>query len=179
MTAQTETSTLTNLDYILYLDKNGCLPENLLGKIGAYAIFNQDKILQYVGYSRDIYLSLKQHLVRQPDRCYWLKVQEIARPSRTVLEEIKQAWIEENGSIPPGNDSEKARWNQPIDAKKSMTEAEKEQYQQSEEIAQIKLLKKIARRVEEEIKEQLKGRGVQMEIRFNPKLKEQGLLDLK
>ena len=66
MTAQTETSTLTNLDYILYLDKNGCLPENLLGKIGAYAIFNQDKILQYVGYSRDIYLSLKQHLVRQP-----------------------------------------------------------------------------------------------------------------
>lgn len=179
MTAQTETSTLTNLDYILYLDENGCLPENLLGKIGAYAIFNQDKILQYVGYSRDIYLSLKQHLVRQPDRCYWLKVQEIARPSRTVLEEIKQAWIEENGSIPPGNDSEKARWNQPIDAKKSMTEAEKEQYQQSEEIAQIKLLKKIARRVEEEIKEQLKGRGVQMEIRFNPKLKEQGLLDLK
>ena len=179
MTAQTETSTLTNLDYILYLDENGCLPENLLGKIGAYAIFNQDKILQYVGYSRDIYLSLKQHLVRQPDRCYWLKVQAIARPSRTVLEEIKQAWIEENGSIPPGNDSEKARWNQPIDAKKSMTEAEKEQYQQSEEIAQIKLLKKIARRVEEEIKEQLKGRGVQMEIRFNPKLKEQGLLDLK
>ncbi len=179
MTAQTETSTLTNLDYILYLDENGCLPENLLGKIGAYAIFNQDKILQYVGYSRDIYLSLKQHLVRQPDRCYWLKVQAITRPSRTVLEEIKQAWIEENGSIPPGNDSEKARWNQPIDAKKSMTEAEKEQYQQSEEIAQIKLLKKIARRVEEEIKEQLKGRGVQMEIRFNPKLKEQGLLDLK
>ena len=179
MTAQTETSTLTNLDYILYLDENGCLPENLLGKIGAYAIFNQDKILQYVGYSRDIYLSLKQHLVRQPDRCYWLKVQEIARPSRTVLEEIKQAWIEENGSIPPGNDSEKARWNQPIDAKKSMTEAEKEQYQQSEELAQIKLLKKIARRVEEEIKEQLQVRGIQMEIRFNPKLKEQGLLDLK
>jgi hypothetical protein len=37
----------------------------------------------------------------------------------------------------------------------------------------------VARRLENEIQSQLKARGVTMEIRFNPKLKEQGLLDLK
>jgi hypothetical protein len=60
-----------------------------------------------------------------------------------------------------------------------MTELEKAQYQQSEESKQIKIRKQVARRVEAQILEQLNDRGVAMEIRFNPKLKEKGLLDLK
>ncbi|HEY9892185.1 MAG TPA: GIY-YIG nuclease family protein, partial [Candidatus Sericytochromatia bacterium] len=56
---------LKDLDYIPYLDDTGNLPEEFQGKIGIYAIFSQDKTLQIVNYSRDIYLSLKQHLVRQ------------------------------------------------------------------------------------------------------------------
>lgn len=60
-----------------------------------------------------------------------------------------------------------------------MTEAEKEDYNQGDEIARTKLLKNIARWVEAEIKEELSARGVKMDIRFNPKLKEQGRLDLK
>ncbi|MER3477484.1 MAG: endonuclease, partial [Leptolyngbya sp. ERB_1_2] len=44
---------------------------------------------------------------------------------------------------------------------------------------QMKALKNIARRVESEIMAQLKARNVQTEMRFNPKLKEEGLLDLK
>ncbi len=42
-----------------------------------------------------------------------------------------------------------------------------------------KLLKNIARRVEAKILEVLKARGLQENIRFNPKLKNSGLLDLK
>jgi len=61
----------------------------------------------------------------------------------------------------------------------AMTEEEKAQYQQSDELGQIKIKKKIARRVEAQIQKQLSDRGVKMEIRFNPKLKEKGLLDLK
>ncbi len=178
MNTPTEIPSLNNLEYIPYLDESGCLAEELQKKIGVYAIFDSDKVLQFVGYSRDIYLSLKQHLVRQPQGCCWLKVQTITRPSRAILEGIRQAWIEENGAIPPGNGADQAKWNQPIDAKQAMTEAEKQEYQKSEELAQIKLLKKVARRVEAEIKEQLKARGVQVEIRFNPKIKEKGLLDL-
>jgi hypothetical protein len=175
----TEISSLNDLEYLPYLDENGCITEEIQGKIGVYAIFDADKILQFIGYSRDIYLSLKQHLIRQPQHCYWLKIQIITRPSRTILEEIRQAWITENGTIPLGNGSTETEWTQPIDAKQIMTESEKNQYQQTDELGQIKLLKKISRRLETEIQEQLTMRGVQMEIRFNPKLKEQGLLDLK
>ena len=179
MTTQSETPTLASLEYIAYLDENGCLSEDTQKKIGVYAIFDRDHQLQFVGYSRDIYLSLKQHLIRKPQACYWLKIQTIDRPSRSILEEIKQAWIRENETIPLGNRAESAIWTQPIDAKPTMTESEKAQYQQSDELGQIKIYKRVARRVEETIKEQLKVRGVSMDIRFNPKIKEQGLLDLK
>ncbi|HEY9709725.1 MAG TPA: GIY-YIG nuclease family protein [Oculatellaceae cyanobacterium] len=179
MTSETEISSLADLDYIPYLDETGNLPENLQVKIGIYAIFDRDKTLQLVNYSRDIYLSLKQHLVRQPKSCYWIKVKTIDRPNRTQLETIRNAWIEENGTTPVGNGSDEVAWNQPIDAKRTMTEEEQEKYQKSDGLMQVKLLKQIARRVEAQILEELKSRGVHTEIRFNPKLKENGLLDLK
>jgi hypothetical protein len=179
MTDNQNLPSLDNLEFINYLDEKGEIPEVYQGKIGVYAIFNQDKILQMVGYSRDIYLSLKQHLVRQPLECYWFKIEMIERPSRTILDNIKQKWIEENGSIPIGNSSQEDLWNKAIDVKPFMTQEEKETYQKEEEIAQIKLLKKVARRIETEVMNNLEERGIKMEIRFNPKLKEQGLLDLK
>lgn len=179
MTSETQIPSITALEYIPYLDDTGNLPEQLSGKIGIYAIFDQEKNLQFVSYSRDIYLSVKQHLVRQPKSCYWLKVQTIDRPNRTMLENIRDAWIAENGVKPVGNDADEAIWTQPIDAKTSMTEEDKQSYEKGDELMQMKLLKNVARRVEAEILEDLKSRGVQTEIRFNPKLKENGLLDLK
>ncbi len=179
MTIQTEIPTLNSLDYLSYLDDHGVINEELQGKIGVYAIFGQDKKLKFVGYSRDIYSSLKQHLVRQLNHCYWLKVQIIDRPNRKILEDIKQNWLTENGDPSLNSEINQALWTQPIDAKPSMTEEEQEIYRQSDELAQIKLLKKIARRVQAEIEDALKQRGIRLDIRFNPKLKEQGLLDLK
>lgn len=176
-----EIQNLASLEFIPYIDAEGKLPEFVQGKIGVCAIFDSEKVLQFVGYSRDIYLSLKQYLVRQPHNCYWLKVQTIDRPNRTILENIRESWIAENGALPTGNGSDAALWNDPIDTKTVMTAAEVASYEGiiADEIAKDKLLKNVARRVENEILLQLKNRGVTEEIRFNPKLKTSGLLDLK
>jgi len=181
MSTQTDIPSLASLTEVNYLDENGKLPTTLSGKIGVYAIFDQAKLLHFVGYSRDVYLSLKQHLVRQPQNCYWLKVQTIEKPNRTILENTMNAWIAENGTTPSGNDIEQTKWTEVIDVKPLMTEEEKANYDKvaGEELAQSKLLKNIARRVEAEILTTLKSRGCQEEIRFNPKLKDSGLLDLK
>lgn len=179
MSTQTKTPPLDSLEYRPYLTADGQINEDVAGKIGVYAIFNGDRSMVYVGYSRDVYLSLKQHLIRQPQHCYWVKIQTIARPSRTILAEIASAWIAENCKTPIGNDTQQRLWTEPIDANPAMTEEEKAQYQQSEESKQIKIRKQVARRVEAQILSQLSDRGVKMEIRFNPKLKEKGLLDLK
>lgn len=177
----TDIPPLANLTAIPYIDETGYLPAQLEGKVGVYAIFAADQTLQYIGYSRDIVLSLRQHLVRQPQQCYWLKVQTIERPNRTLLEQIRAAWIDENGSVPPGNSVDQAAWEQPIDVKAAMTPAEQAQYgdPQLDAVAQQKALKGAARRIEAEILALLEARSLQEPLRFNPKLKDQGLLDLK
>jgi len=172
-------ASLASLEFLPYLNENGETTEQFSGKVGVYAIFDQAQTLKFIGYSRDVAVSLKQHLVRSPEACYWLKVQTIDRPSRTVLEEIREAWIVENGSTPVGNDTDEAIWSQPIDAKLKMTAAEQLAYAATDEMGKIKTLKQVARRVEAEVLAGLESRGVKMAIRFDPKLKEEGLLNLK
>jgi hypothetical protein len=180
MLSHTNTSALDSLEFFPYIGSDGLLPGQFQAKIGIYAIFDQAQVLQYVGYSRDVLLSLKQHLVRMPHACHWVKVLTIAQPNRTFLENTRDIWIEENGVLPPGNGAAAAEWNEPIDVKQRMTADEQGSYQAAiDEVAQVKVLKQVARRVEAEILAILQQRGVQEEIRFNPKLKESGLLDLK
>jgi hypothetical protein len=169
---------LADLDYFSYLTDDGQLIDRFDGKVGVYAIFDQPKTLQLIGYSRDVSLSLKQHLVRQPHRCYWVKVQTIDRPSRTILESIRDAWIAENDQVPPGNGTEAAAWNQAIDAKVQMTAAEQATYANSDDLGRIKTLKQVARRVEAEVTATLAARGFKTAVRFDPKQKEKGLLEL-
>ncbi|MEA5576554.1 GIY-YIG nuclease family protein [Anabaena sp. UHCC 0451] len=181
MTTETNISSLASLEYVAYIDDNGELPAQFLGKIGVYAIFDQAKILQFVGYSRDVYLSFKQHIVRQPEKCYWLKVQTIERPNRTILEQIENTWISENCSLPSGNGENKEKWTNPINSNALMTTEEQTKYENPliDDLDKMKLIKNVARRVESEILAVLESRGLKTPIRFNPKLKEEGLLDLK
>ncbi|MDX2098345.1 MAG: GIY-YIG nuclease family protein [Leptolyngbyaceae cyanobacterium bins.59] len=169
---------LTTLNFLPYIDESGFIPTEVQGKVGIYAIFDADHVLQFIGYSRDVYLSLQQHLVRCPIDCYWFKVQTIDRPNRTILEATRDAWIAENGLLPPGNGPAQAQWTQPIDVRSTMRDEEQIRFAALDEFAQGKLLKQVARRVEEQILATLQARGVKMPLRFNPKLKESGLLDL-
>ena len=179
MLASSDLPSLEGLEFLAYINAEGELPQQLQSQIGIYAIFDESRQLQFVGYSRDIYLSLKQHLVRQPEHCYWVKATTIDRPNRTFLESVQSAWIAENGIVPTGNAAAHPLWLEPIATNYAMTAAESASFEDLDGLAQIKLLKQVARRVEETILAKLQQRGVTTEIRFSPKLKEQGLLDLK
>ncbi len=170
---------LAELDYVPYLNEEGLLTPLFDGKVGVYAIFDRAQTLQFVGYSRDVSLSLKQHLVRQPQQCFWVKGYMIDRPSRTLLEEIRAAWFAENGELPIGNGPDEALWTQPIDAKAQMSANERSALSNCDDLGKVKLLKQVARRVEETVLADLDQRGVKIPIRFDPKQKEEGLLNLK
>jgi hypothetical protein len=183
MTTENRVAGAIDTERVPFLDPEGQLTEGFEGQVGVYAIFDQAEVLQYVGYSRDVALSLKQHLIRQPQGCYWLTVQTIERPNRTQLEQIRDQWIADwtaaTGSPPSGNAETAQLWSQPIDAKAQMTEAEQAAYAASDEPGKIKTLKQVARRVETAVLAALEERGVKIPIRFDPKAKEAGLLDLK
>lgn len=167
------------LAFCPYIEPSGGLNRDLQGKIGIYGIFDDDRQLQYVGYSRNVYGSLLQHLVRCPRACGFYKWWVIAKPSRQVLEQIRGQWLEENPTLPPGNGDRQGQWCDPINIQNDLTPEERAQYEASEITAQEKILKTVARRVEAQLKTQLVQRGFTEEVRFNPKLKAKGLLDLK
>jgi hypothetical protein len=174
------TTPLAHLEFLSYLTEAGeILPEPFEGKVGLYAIFDEAQTLQYVGFSRNVFLSLKQHLTRRPLLCHWVKLQTLDRPNRTLLAQMQADWIAENGATPEGNGEDAAGWEQAIDAKAQITSEEQAAFDAEDEAGRIKVLKNVARRVEAEIKAVLEQRGVTMGLRFDPKLKEQGLLTLK
>ena len=181
MTSDKEIPSLKGLDYIAYIDDNGELPFFLEKKIGIYAIFDKNKIIQFIGYSRDVYFSCKQHLIRQPEKCYWLKVTIIENPNRRFLEEIEKAWINESNWKQIGNEEHKQLWINPINGKELMTQEEEITYKNPliEDIERRKLMKNVARRIEAEILAVLERRGLKTQLWFNPKLKAEAILDLK
>jgi hypothetical protein len=171
---------LNALPLIPYINDEGHLPEQFSGKVGIYAIFDHQQMLQCVGYSRDVLASLKQHLVRCLDQCHWVKVATIDRPSRSILEAIQAQWIDENGAVPEGNGDRHTTWTQPIDATAHTTPDERELLANtSDDLERSKALKCIARRVEADIKARLETRGLRDSIRFDPKMKDRGLLNVK
>ena len=164
---------LTDVPFVPYLDTTGNISADLEGKIGVYAIFDAEKSLQYVGISRDIASSLKLHMVRVPSQCHWLKFVTVTKPSRTVLSEMQTAW---SGDLAVDIEL----WEQPLDCRRLMTDDEKHQLEQAiDEAEQEKVLKNVARRVEKDVLAQLAARGIAFDVRFNPKRKSEGILDIK
>jgi hypothetical protein len=165
---------LADLPLCPYLTEAGLIDPQWQGRIAVYAIFDESSSLRYVGYSRNLGASLLQHLLRQPGACQGLKVHCVERPRREDLEWIAQTWREENPLL-----EEDGSWTQPLDVRPHLSEAESLELVQAEDSQQAKLLKTAARRLEEDCLAALRARGFRGDLRFNPKLKEQGLLDLK
>lgn len=74
-------------------------------KIAAvYAVLDRQQQTQYVGYSRDVRVSLQGHLAQNgEDACAFVRVQAFKFPKRAEMEELRDRWIADLGNIPPGN----------------------------------------------------------------------------
>jgi hypothetical protein len=74
---------------------------------GVYAVFDQQQQAQYIGYSRNVGLSLRGHITDNgPQICAWVRVQTFQFPNRSEMEALRDAWIAETGSVPPGNEGD-------------------------------------------------------------------------
>lgn len=162
-----------------FLTPTGELDKGTEKQIGVYAIFDQSRTLQYVGYSRNIAVSLLQHLVRQPEGCYWFAVFVIERPDRQLLSQIQGHWLASQAELPPGNGQAQSAWGESLNVLEHLTPEEATAIAHCDASDKPKLLKTIARRLEAEQLAKLKARGVTQPIRFDPKLKEQGRLEVK
>ncbi|CAK9211624.1 unnamed protein product [Sphagnum troendelagicum] len=90
------------------------LPRESFKFAGVLAVYDTRQLLQYVGYSRNVVLTLKTLRGRVGmERCCSVRVKlftEASLITRAKLEEEKQRWLDAVGFIPLGNSSEKELW---------------------------------------------------------------------
>ncbi|MDM7327000.1 MAG: GIY-YIG nuclease family protein [Thermosynechococcus sp. Uc] len=171
--------TLAQLPLPFYTDGSGPVAPDRKGAIALDAIFDATGNAQYIGYFRNVRLSLLQHFVHFPHQCDGYKAIALERPDRPWLEMVKQRWIAELGVVPLGNDCDRPQWENAIDLKKQMTAAERPAWANADPPTPSELLKQAAQRVKAAILEQLRQRSLQEPLLFGTKLKESGRLDLK
>mmetsp|Transcript_7662 Transcript_7662/g.23201 ORF Transcript_7662/g.23201 Transcript_7662/m.23201 type:complete len:274 (+) Transcript_7662:34-855(+) len=81
--------------------------------VGAYAIFDETKTLQYIGYSRNVSAKLKFHASVQREACRYFKVFFPENPDDVTpdeLENVLDVWIVQNGKVPRGNTTDRDQW---------------------------------------------------------------------
>jgi hypothetical protein len=100
---------------------------------GVYAVLDSADRTQYVGYSRNVLTSLKGHLVEHgSDVCAAVRVQVFKFPKREEMESVRDAWIAQLETVPPGNAGAGGVWATTVGeiAKAAMSESEQAAYEE-------------------------------------------------
>jgi hypothetical protein len=110
---------------------------------GVYSVLNRDRQTQYIGYSRNVALSLRGHLTQLgKDICSFVRVQSFDFPKRDDMEALQNSWIAGLGTMPPGNEADRELWATTVGAAAiaAMSEAERQAYDEKK----LKLRKAMA-----------------------------------
>lgn len=110
---------------------------------GVYSVLNCDRQTQYIGYSRNVALSLRGHLTQLgQDTCAFVRVQPFDFPKRDDMEALQNDWIAELNVMPPGNAADNELWATTVGAAAiaAMSAAERQAYDEKK----LKLRKAMA-----------------------------------
>ena len=180
---------LTSLPLIPYIDEDGLI-SNSDGAVdtdkssSCFAIYDEEKSVQYIGSTDHLHHMLKVMLARRPDKTYYYKTYHIAKPSRSKINLVLDFWLAEGDGTPPGNSGgeEEDLWEKPLDVKSRFTGqdyADIEELENQGHMSKDMAMKVVTWQFEEEKMEILRSRGVKEDLHFDLSLKGDGVLDLK
>lgn len=110
---------------------------------GVYSVLNCDRQTQYIGYSRNVALSLRGHLTQLGEKiCAFVRVQSFDFPKRDDMEALQNSWIAELDTLPPGNEADNELWASTVGAAAiaAMSPVERQAYDEKK----LKLRKAMA-----------------------------------
>jgi hypothetical protein len=110
---------------------------------GVYAVLDTDRQHQFVGYSRNVSTSLKGHIAAHGSEiCAYVRVKAFKFPKREEMEQLRDTWIAELATVPPGNTGAGGVWATTVGeiAKAAMSPDEQAAYEEKK----IKLRRAMA-----------------------------------
>lgn len=114
-----------------------------------FAMYEQGKSLQYVGFSKDLRNSLRTLFGRRPDKAHFYRALHLPKLDQEEMLKIRAAWFEQGGGPPPGNKlpTERDLWQQPV---RALAISERGRAQAAEEQLKAQLLRMRQRGCKEE-----------------------------
>ncbi len=159
---------------ILISETGELAPEVGASVVGVFAILDTAGAVRHVGISRDVATSLARCLVRQPTVAHSYRLQRFRRPSRAALEEVRAAWAAH--ATDPATEWDAIN----VLSDTRVSAAAMERIEASEPGPERARAQKAAcREVQKIVEEELAGRGLTQRIKFAPKLKDKGILDVE
>ncbi|CAM6088785.1 unnamed protein product [Calypogeia fissa] len=111
---------LNDLPLLQYINQNGRIqpPVESDTKASVFAIFDKNKKIHYIGFSKDVRNSLRTLMGRRPEMCYYFKIFNLNSLDQKTMLKCRQQWVSELGLPPVGNGDpvQKNLWEQPSDA---------------------------------------------------------------
>eukprot|EP00897_Mesotaenium_endlicherianum_P007252 jgi/Mesen1/6555/ME000334S05900 len=157
---------LNDLPLITYINQQGRIVPPIEPKTEAsvFAVYDANKKIQYIGFSKDVRNSLRTLMGRRPQFCYFYKIYNLTTMDQQQMLTIRSQWFSELGLPPTGNVDpiQKAYWEKPVDAG-SISERGKA----AAALSQAKTLLQI-----------FTDRGLKEEMVYDPALIEQGKCDI-
>lgn len=142
---------LADLDLLPVLSLQGYINPEIPPSSEAviFAIYDQAKILQYVGFSKNLRASLLTVFSRRPDKAHYFRALHLPVMDQQKMMEVRTAWFAENSGPPPGNKlaAERAAWQEPAHP---FTISERGKAAAAEELAKQTLVKIKSRGCKEE-----------------------------
>lgn len=82
------------------------------------ALYDEAKILQYIGFSKDLRGTLRTLFARRPDRAHSYRSLALTAMDQEAMLAVRNAWFDQNFGPPPGNKlpTERAAWQKPPEA---------------------------------------------------------------
>eukprot|EP00850_Spirogloea_muscicola_P003557 SM000014S00345 [mRNA] locus=s14:826697:828744:+ [translate_table: standard] len=161
------TPALNDLPLVNYINQRGFVQPAVEPGTAAtvFAVFDKNKKIQYIGFSKDVRNSLRTLLGRRPELCYFYKAADLPTLDQQQMIKIREQWISELGLPPTGNaePAQRKLWEQPGDAG-SISERGKVAAATSKAKTMLQILA---------------DRGLKEEFVYDPELLEKGLCDIQ
>lgn len=148
---QSSSPALKSLDMNSVLSLQGYINPEVPPGTGAivFAIYDQSKTLQYIGFSKELRASLLNVFSRRPDKCHFYRAVFLPELDQQVMVDIRSAWFDQNSGPPPGNKlaGERAAWQAPA---KALAMSDRGRAAAAEELAKQMMVKIESRGCKEE-----------------------------
>ncbi|KAL4530637.1 hypothetical protein Ndes2437B_g04120 [Nannochloris sp. 'desiccata'] len=128
-----------------------------------FAVYDQAKTLQYIGFSKNLRASLLTVFSRRPDKSHLYRALHLPQLDQNEMLSVRSSWFDQSGGPPPGNrlPAERAAWQE---AATPFTISDRGKVAAAEELAKSMIVK-------------IKSRGCKEEFLVNQDLIQEGKVD--